>query len=71
MGCYFSSQGKLVRLREAHENPLFQVDAFAEKAFEGNPAAVCPLDAWLDDSLFAANRFGKQLIRDCIFRIAR
>lgn len=31
--------------------PLYQVDAFAEKAFEGNPAAVCPLNQWLDDSL--------------------
>lgn len=25
---------------------LYQVDAFAEKTFEGNPAAVCPLAAW-------------------------
>jgi PhzF family phenazine biosynthesis protein len=30
---------------------LFHVDAFAAKPFEGNPAAVCPLDAWLDDDL--------------------
>lgn len=30
---------------------LFQVDAFAEKVFEGNPAAVCPLEAWLPDAL--------------------
>lgn len=30
--------------------PLYQVDAFASKPFEGNPAAVCPLDAWLDDA---------------------
>ncbi|WP_447527911.1 PhzF family phenazine biosynthesis protein [Vreelandella sp. TE19] len=29
---------------------LYQVDAFATKPFEGNPAAVCPLDTWLDDS---------------------
>lgn len=28
---------------------LFQVDAFTDKLFGGNPAAVCPLDAWLDD----------------------
>ncbi len=32
----------------------FQVDAFAARAFEGNPAAVCPLDAWLDDALLQA-----------------
>ncbi len=29
---------------------IFQVDAFAAKAFGGNPAAVCPLDAWLPDA---------------------
>ena len=34
--------------------PIFQVDAFASRAFEGNPAAVCPLDAWLDDALMQA-----------------
>jgi PhzF family phenazine biosynthesis protein len=33
---------------------LFQVDAFAERVFEGNPAAVCPLDEWLDDALLQA-----------------
>ena len=30
---------------------IYQVDAFASKVFEGNPAAVCPLKAWLDDEL--------------------
>jgi PhzF family phenazine biosynthesis protein len=29
--------------------PLYQVDAFAEGPFTGNPAAVCPLEAWLPD----------------------
>ena len=33
---------------------MFQVDAFANHVFEGNPAAVCPLEAWLDDSLLQA-----------------
>jgi len=33
------------------ELPLFQVDAFASSVFEGNPAAVCPLEAWLADDL--------------------
>lgn len=32
----------------------YQVDAFATRAFEGNPAAVCPLESWLDDSLLQA-----------------
>lgn len=31
--------------------PLFQVDAFTDKLFGGNPAAVCPLDFWLPDEL--------------------
>ncbi len=31
--------------------PLYQVDAFASKAFEGNPAAVCPLNEWPKDDL--------------------
>lgn len=31
--------------------PIYQIDAFASKVFSGNPAAVCPLDAWLDDSI--------------------
>jgi len=29
--------------------PLFHVDAFTNKPFRGNPAAVCPLQEWLDD----------------------
>ncbi len=28
---------------------LFHVDAFATEPFTGNPAAVCPLQGWLDD----------------------
>ena len=30
--------------------PIYQVDAFTIGPFSGNPAAVCPLDAWLDDA---------------------
>ena len=33
------------------ELSFFQVDAFAHRPFTGNPAAVLPLDAWLDDAL--------------------
>lgn len=28
---------------------IYQIDAFADKIFSGNPAAVCPLDNWLPD----------------------
>lgn len=34
--------------------PLYQVDAFAAAPFEGNPAAICPLDSWLDDARMQA-----------------
>lgn len=34
--------------------PLYQVDAFADAPFRGNPAAVCPLDAWLPDATLQA-----------------
>ena len=30
---------------------IYQVDAFTKEAFKGNPAAVCPLDEWLDAEL--------------------
>jgi len=33
---------------------LYQVDAFARRVFEGNPAAVCPLGAWPEDALLQA-----------------
>ena len=36
------------------ELPIYQVDAFAARVFAGNPAAVCPLDAWLDDAVLLA-----------------
>jgi PhzF family phenazine biosynthesis protein len=31
--------------------PFLQIDAFADRPFTGNPAAVMPLDAWLDDDV--------------------
>ncbi len=33
------------------EISLYQIDAFASKLFEGNPAAVCPLNEWLPDEV--------------------
>ena len=30
---------------------LYQLDAFTNKLFGGNPAAVCPLDEWIDEEL--------------------
>jgi len=31
--------------------PIFQVDAFSDQVFRGNPAAVVPLERWLDDAI--------------------
>lgn len=33
---------------------LYQVDSFATEVFRGNPAAVCPLDAWPGDDVMQA-----------------
>lgn len=30
---------------------IYQVDAFTKEVFRGNPAAICPLDKWLDADL--------------------
>lgn len=34
--------------------PIYQVDAFADVVFAGNPAAVVPLDSWLPDGTLQA-----------------
>ena len=34
--------------------PFFQVDAFGSAPFTGNPAAVMPLDHWIDEALMQA-----------------
>ncbi len=34
--------------------PIYQVDAFTSDIFAGNPAAVCLLDAWIDDASMQA-----------------
>jgi PhzF family phenazine biosynthesis protein len=38
----------------ARKLPMYQVDAFSGHVFSGNPAAVCPLDAWLPDTQMQA-----------------
>ena len=36
------------------ELPIYQVDAFATAVFKGNPAAIIPLQGWLDDTTLQA-----------------
>lgn len=31
--------------------PIYQVDAFTNEQFKGNPAAICPLETWLPDEM--------------------
>jgi PhzF family phenazine biosynthesis protein len=34
--------------------PIYQIDAFTDQVFSGNPAAVCPLESWFDDQTLQA-----------------
>ena len=36
------------------ELPLYKLDAFTDRVFAGNPAAVCPLEAWLPEAVMQA-----------------
>ncbi len=49
------------------EIPIFQVDAFTGKVFGGNPAAVCPLKEWLDDSLLQSIAYENNLSETAFF----
>lgn len=46
---------------------LYQVDAFAAQPFQGNPAAICPLDAWLPDALMQAIAMENNLSETAFF----
>lgn len=49
------------------ELPIYQVDAFAEQVFEGNPAAVVPLSTWLPDETMQAIAMENQLSETAFF----
>ena len=46
---------------------IYQVDAFARHPFEGNPAAVCPLEKWLPDSLMQSIALENNLSETAFF----
>jgi PhzF family phenazine biosynthesis protein len=50
--------------------PCYQVDAFSRVPFAGNPAAVCPLDAWLADDLMQAIA-AENALSETAFMVAR
>lgn len=49
------------------ELPLYQVDAFTDTVFKGNPAAVCPLQQWLSDAQMQAIALENHLSETAFF----
>lgn len=47
--------------------PIYQVDAFTNRVFGGNPAAVMPLEAWLDDATLQAIALENNLSETAFF----
>ena len=47
--------------------PIYQVDAFADAIFAGNPAAVMPLEQWLDDATLQALAMENNLSETAFF----
>lgn len=47
--------------------PVYQIDAFTNRVFSGNPAAVCPLDAWLPDETMQAIALENNLSETAFF----
>jgi PhzF family phenazine biosynthesis protein len=50
--------------------PYFEVDAFANQLFRGNPAGICPLQKWLDDALMQ-NVAGENNLAETAFFVPR
>jgi len=48
--------------------PFYQVDAFTDHAFGGNPAAICPLDDWLADATMQAIATENNLSETAFFK---
>ena len=46
---------------------MYQIDAFTRQVFSGNPAAVCPLDAWPDDRILQAIALENNLSETAFF----
>ncbi len=48
--------------------PIYQVDAFSDQLFSGNPAAVCPLDFWPADNILQNIAAENNLSETAFFR---
>ncbi len=49
------------------EQAIYIVDAFTGRLFGGNPAAVCPLEKWIDDSLMQKIAAENNLLETAFF----
>lgn len=49
--------------------PVYQVDAFARRVFEGNPAAIVPLQEWIDDCLMQSIAMENNLSETAFFLV--
>jgi predicted PhzF superfamily epimerase YddE/YHI9 len=47
--------------------PIFQVDAFTDQVFKGNPAAVCPLQEWLPGAVMQSVAMENNLSETAFF----
>ena len=47
--------------------PIYQADAFTDKLFGGNPAAICPLEKWLPDNLMQTIAIENNLAETAFF----
>lgn len=50
-----------------HTLPIYQIDAFTNKLFGGNPAAICPLESWLSEELMQAIAMENNLSETAFF----
>jgi PhzF family phenazine biosynthesis protein len=60
------------RMRSPEEGlmriPIYHLDAFTSRVFGGNPAAVCPLEDWLEDGLLQAIAAENNLSETAFFK---
>ncbi|MEZ5344793.1 MAG: PhzF family phenazine biosynthesis protein [Pyrinomonadaceae bacterium] len=47
--------------------PIYQIDAFTKEIFAGNPAAICPLDEWIDADLMQSIALENNLSETAFF----
>jgi len=50
--------------------PVYHIDAFASRPFQGNPAAICPLESWLPDATLQAIA-GEHNLSETAYYVAR